>query len=240
MYPKGGHPLPSLRPDLEAAREALCAWMGALPEGEVFTRAQALEALDGDGLEAFDAIQGFDHFALPQGFHAAVREGRYVRTIPDPERTARSWCAAVGWGEPVAFGDWTGWQDGLAIHEPLAGRRFRVDMPGADATLSLGRARVRVLHGLPWLMDPTPAGRVARALCDLPHKTIDADLARWAAGPEQTGRRALVETAIAILDEANDDAWRTAKGDGRGWRPQEAAASARAAMERLGWRHVAA
>ena len=89
-------------------------------------------------------------------------------------------------------------------------------------------------------MDPTPAGRVARALCDLPHKTIDADLQRWVTAGDIPARKALIEEACAALDAADDDAWRGAKGDGRGWRPQEAAASARAAMERLGWRLVPA
>lgn len=220
---KGGRPTPERAGLVLANRPVLWERLQVLPEGTVFHLDAITEGLDEAAKTDLEAMIGYDLVPVHKNWYTAIREGRYVRLLPNAEKVVESWCGLHDWGTPTLFGDWWAHRNGLYPWEPIAGYRFRVTAPGANTTLTLGHMRLRIVSCPAWLEGTEPHIQVARALCDMPHKTLAGDIHKWLQGGENGQRRLWLTQALAHLQSVQEGDWETAHPDARGWKPLEVA-----------------
>jgi hypothetical protein len=224
---KGGRPTPEQAGLKLAHRDALWARVCALGEGTVFQGHTIMDGLPEDAQADLAGMVGYDILAVNKDWYTGVLEGAYVRVLPNPLKVVQSWCAAQGWDQPTLFGDWAAHRTGLYPWEPIAGYRLRTPTPGVNSTLTLGHARIRIFSCPPWLEGDTAVLETVRALVDMPHKTLAADLRRWLAKDE--GNATLLASALEHLSSVDDAAWDRAQPEARGWRPADVLRSVAAA-----------
>lgn len=225
---KGGRTTPIQAGLGLAHRDAIWDLLKVLPEGSLFRPEVLLADMPSEAKVDFVRAVGHDHVHVSDGWHTAIKEGVHNRLLPNPTLVAKAWCDLRQWGEPVEFGDWTAWREGLYRWEPIAGFRFRVTAPNADSVLALGHMRIRIQSGPTWLMQPDMPHRLVQALVDMPRKTIKHDLRRWIHTAHS--RRAQLLEALTIM-EGLDEAWEASTLPFKGDRPSYVARIVREALE---------
>ena len=218
QHRKGGR-APSQASPAYPFREALWEKMSQLEEGTVFTPDMILEGFPPEAKKDFAYMNNHEHVALSATWHTAIREGRFNRLLPDPEKVVASWAQAHAISSPVLFGDWHASRIGLYPWEPIAGYRFRASAGLAtDVVLSLGHMRLRIEPTGPmtWLASDEPTHLLARAFYDMPHKTFGLNLKNWI-GNDYT-RKEQVKRVMDFLQE-QDSGWENTPIHWRAERP---------------------
>jgi hypothetical protein len=224
---KGGRPTPEQAGLHLDHREALWNKLCQMDEGTVFQWDTVLDGMPEGARDDLAAMVGYDLLSIHKDWYTAVREGAYVRMMPNPIKVVESWCAVQGWEQPTLFGDWAAHKMGLYLWEPIAGYRLRTRTPNVHSTLVLGHARIRIVSCPSWLEGDTDVLDTVRALVDMPHKTLAVDLKRWLAKGEGNG--ALLDAALVHLAGVEDSLWDRAHPDARGWKPADVLRSVAAA-----------